>query len=45
MPFRPPTSADDEDPELRHFRYLHSMLHAALEAVVRASGGEIRILV
>ncbi len=40
-----PASADEDDPELRHFRYLHSLLHAALEAVVRASDGEIRILV
>jgi len=40
-----PTSADDEDPEARHFRFLHSLLHAAVDAVVEASAGEIRILV
>ena len=40
-----PTAADDEDPEARHFRFLHSLLHAALQAVVEASDGQIRILV
>ena len=40
-----PTSADEEDPEARHFRFLHSLLHAAVDAVVEASEGEIRILV
>ncbi len=40
-----PTSTDEEDPEARHFRFLHSLLHAAVDAVVEASDGEIRILV
>jgi hypothetical protein len=39
-----PTATDDEDPEARHFRFLHSLLHAAVEAVVRVSDGEIRVL-
>jgi hypothetical protein len=40
-----PTSADAEDPEAQRFRMLHSRLHAAVEAVVRASDGEIRVFV
>jgi hypothetical protein len=40
-----PTAADEEDPETRRFRFLHSLLHNALRAVVEASGGEIRVLV
>ena len=40
-----PTATDEEDPEARHFRFLHSLLHAALQAVVEASDGEIRVLV
>jgi hypothetical protein len=40
-----PASTDEEDPEARHFRFLHSLLHAAVDAVVEASEGEIRILV
>jgi hypothetical protein len=40
-----PTSADAEDPEAQRFRILHALLHAAVEAVVRASDGEIRIFV
>ncbi len=40
-----PTASDDEDPETRHFRFLHSLLHVAVEAVVRVSDGEIRVLV
>ena len=40
-----PTSSDEEDPEARHFRFLHSLLHAALTAVVEVSDGEIKVLV
>jgi hypothetical protein len=40
-----PTSADEEDPEARHFRFLHSLLHAALAAVIEVSDGEIKVLV
>jgi hypothetical protein len=40
-----PASADAEDPEAQRFRMLHSLLHAAVEAVVRASDGEIRVFV
>ena len=40
-----PTSADEEDPEARHFRFLHSLLHAAVAAVVEVSDGEIKVLV
>jgi len=40
-----PVSADAEDPEAQRFRMLHSRLHAAVEAVVRASDGEIRVFV
>ena len=40
-----PASADAEDPEAQRFRMLHSRLHAAVEAVVRASDGEIRVFV
>ena len=41
----PPVSADAEDPEAQRFRYLHMQLHAAVDAVVRASDGEIRVFV
>jgi hypothetical protein len=40
-----PASADAEDPEAQRFRMLHSRLHTAVEAVVRASDGEIRVFV
>jgi hypothetical protein len=40
-----PASADAEDPEAQRFRLLHRRLHAAVEAVVRASDGEIRVFV
>ena len=40
-----PASADAEDPEAQRFRMLHALLHAAVEAVLRASDGEIRIFV
>lgn len=40
-----PTAGDSEDPEVTRFRALHARLHAAAEAVVRASEGQIRILV
>ena len=40
-----PASADAEDPEALRFRMLHARLHAAVEAVVRASDGEIRVFV
>lgn len=40
-----PASADAEDPEAQRFRMLHARLHAAVEAVVRASDGEIRVFV
>jgi hypothetical protein len=40
-----PASADAEDPEAQRFRLLHGLLHAAVDAVVRASDGEIRIFV
>jgi hypothetical protein len=40
-----PASADAEDPEAQRFQMLHSRLHAAVEAVVRASDGEIRVFV
>ena len=39
-----PVEATDSDPEAAHFRALHAKLHEALDAVVEASGGEIRIL-
>ena len=41
----PPLSADAEDPEAQRFRYLHMQLHADVDAVVRASDGEIRVFV
>lgn len=40
-----PEDAGAEDPEVNRFRALHAKLHAAAEAVVRASEGQIRILV
>jgi hypothetical protein len=40
-----PASADAEDPEAQRFRMLHSRLHTAVEAVVRASDGETRVFV
>ena len=39
-----PVAATDSDPEAAHFRCPHAKLHEAAEAVVEASGGEIRIL-
>ncbi len=39
-----PVEATDSDPEAAHFRALHAKLHEAAEAVVEATGGEIRIL-
>jgi hypothetical protein len=39
-----PIEATDADPEAAHFRALHAKLHEAAEAVVEATGGEIRIL-
>ena len=39
-----PVEATDSDPEAAHFRALHAKLHEAAEAVVEASGGEVRIL-
>ncbi|MDP9019455.1 MAG: hypothetical protein M3N25_01410 [Actinomycetota bacterium] len=40
-----PSSADDLDPDVERFRVLHALLVAAVEAVLRASEGEIRYLV
>jgi hypothetical protein len=40
-----PASADAEDLEAQHFRSMHAFLHVAAEAVLQASGGEIRIFV
>ena len=40
-----PSSADADDPEERHFRVLHGLLHAAAQAVLDASDGEIRVFV
>jgi hypothetical protein len=40
-----PAAPDAEDPEERHFRALHSLLHAAVQAVLDASDGEIRVFV
>ncbi len=39
-----PVEATDSDPEAAHFRVLHAKLHEAAEAVVEATGGEIRTL-
>ena len=39
-----PVQPTDSDPEAAHFRALHAKLHEAAEAVLEASGGEIRIL-
>ena len=39
-----PVQPTDSDPEAAHFRALHVKLHEAAEAVLEASGGEIRIL-
>jgi hypothetical protein len=39
-----PTDVDDEDDETARFRDLHTQLHEALFAVLRASDGEIRYL-
>ncbi len=39
-----PIEATDSDPEAAHFRALHAKLHEAAQAVVEATGGEIRIL-
>lgn len=40
-----PSSVEDEDEEVVQFRTLHSKLHEALVAVLRASEGEIRYLI
>lgn len=40
-----PDGPDAEDTEAARFRTLHARLHEAVEAVVRASEGEIRYLV
>jgi hypothetical protein len=40
-----PVSADAEDHEAQRFRQMHQALHVAVEAVVRASDGEIRVFV
>ena len=40
-----PSAADDIDPDVERFRVLHALLVAAVEAVLRASEGEIRYLV
>lgn len=40
-----PRAADDEDAETTRFRDLHVKLHEAVQAVLRASDGEIRYLV
>ncbi len=40
-----PAAADDVDPDIERFRVLHALLVAAVEAVLRASEGEIRYLV
>jgi len=40
-----PSSVDDDDPEAQHFRFLHSLLHEAVRAVIEVSDGEIRELV
>jgi hypothetical protein len=39
-----PTAPTETDPEAAHFRVLHAKLHEAAEAVVEATGGEIRVL-
>jgi hypothetical protein len=39
-----PTAPTETDPEAAHFRVLHAKLHEAAEAVVEATGGEIREL-
>ncbi len=38
-----PSGAEDADPEIDRFRELHDCLHEAAIAVLRASGGEVRI--
>jgi hypothetical protein len=40
-----PSAADEVDPDVERFRVLHALLVAAVEAVLRASEGEIRYLV
>jgi hypothetical protein len=39
-----PLDPTDSDPEAAHFRALHAKLHEAMEAVLEASEGEIRVL-
>ena len=39
-----PLDPTDSDPEAAHFRALHAKLHEAMEAVLEASDGEIRVL-
>ena len=38
-----PVEATDSDPEAAHFRALHAKLHEAMEAVIDASEGVIRV--
>lgn len=40
-----PDAADDRDEEVERFRALHALLVLAVEAVIEASDGEIRVLV
>jgi len=40
-----PAEVDEADPETERFRALHARLHAAVHAVIDASGGEIRYFV
>jgi hypothetical protein len=41
----PPTEADQADPEADRFRALHGLLIVAMEAVLQASDGRIRVFV
>jgi hypothetical protein len=40
-----PLDADDRDPEIERFAFLHDQLHEAMFAVIEASAGEIRYLI
>lgn len=40
-----PATTDDRDLEVERFRALHALLVVAVEAVIQASDGEIRVLV
>ena len=40
-----PETTDDRDLEVERFRQLHALLVVAVEAVIQASDGEIRVLV